>query len=435
LLDLPYRPAKAPLPPAPDGTRAKLAGVPKPQADAYVRDVALSVAKSEAIASLRRARRNPRLFLCELAAIVRDRPVTLNFASLGDEFVVRGQTVGEGPVRALEGRFERGFLRVSDFLMRRGGACVQFEVRGKSPVAGADAELPLPSEDPFAQDDTPCRVDRDQGRSVMVKGAPPNPKAPPKGALTLRLRDVDLADVFLVLHSVTGQAFVVDADVAARASVELAGVGLDEALAALQKQAGLRVSEFGSIRRVSNPAGRPLPKSAPDPGGPPASFKLKRAEIRDVLAAMTDVDAGLAALGPQGAFGKVSLWTRDTPLFTVRGALLESAGLQERSEEGRRLLERPGSQGEPLLPVAGQSDPPRLVSRPHDLVAAEFELAGVASGGDAFWAFAYSPTGTLNAYRAGDKLADGNVKSVDSTDVVLETDEGPIRLLVPPAPR
>jgi hypothetical protein len=47
-------------------------------------------------------------------------------------------------------------------------------------------------------------------------------------------------------------------------------------------------------------------------------------------------------------------------------------------------------------------------------------------------AFAYSPSGALNAYRAGDPLADGIITSVDSTDVVLETDEGALR--VPLAP-
>jgi hypothetical protein len=437
LLAFPFRPAKAPLTLAPDGARARLAGVPKPQADTYVRDLAMAVAKSETIAALRRSRRNPRLFLCELAAVVRDRPVVLSYASLEDEFVVRGQTVGEGPTRTLESRLERGFFRLSDFLMRRQAACVQFEARGRAPVAGADAELPLPAEDPFEQDDAPCRVDRDQGRSVTVKGgtpAKPGAKTAAKGPLTLRLRDVDLADVFFVLHRVTGQAFAVDGDVAGRASVELTGVSLDEALAAVQKAAGIRISEAGRIRRVTTSRPPSLP-AAGDPQGPVATFLLKRAEIRDLVAAMADLDPGLASLGPIGSYGRSSIWAAEMQLSTLRAALLGQAGLEERIEEERRLLERPGSD-ENLAPVAaGDADERRLQLRAQDLVVSEFELAGVASAGDGYWAFAYTPTGTLNAYRAGDRLYDGTVQSVDSTDAVLAGEEGPVRVMLPPGPR
>ncbi len=90
VLRLPYRPLRAPLPPVPEGLRGRPGGIPRPTAEAFVRDQGLALAKSEAIAALRRSRRNPRLFLSEIAAIVRDRPVTLSFASLGEEFQIRG---------------------------------------------------------------------------------------------------------------------------------------------------------------------------------------------------------------------------------------------------------------------------------------------------------------------------------------------------------
>jgi hypothetical protein len=435
VLRVPYRPAKAPLPSPPDGTRARISGVPKPQAEAYLRDAALAVAKTDAIAALRRSRRNPRLFLCELAAVVRDRPAILLHASLADDFVVRGLTVGEGPVRSLQSRFERGFFRVSEFLMRRSGACLQFEVRGQSPVAGAEAELPIPAEDPFDQDDTACRVDRDSGKLGAVKG--PNPKTLGKGPLTLRLRDMDTADLFLALHRLTAQGFVVDGDVAGRVSVDLAGVSLDETLSALQKTLGLRVSEAGPVRRVSvarGPAPKLAPAPLPTPGGPPtASFLLKRAELREVLAVMTDLDPTLAALGPPGTLGRASLWASDASLSGLRDAILGVAGLAERFEEDRRLLEHKPSGEETLVPVAGEAPERRIVLRPIDLTVAEFELAGVASSGDAWTAFAYAPTGRLNVYKVGDRLADGSISAINSTDVVLETDDGPLRVLLPPA--
>jgi len=434
---VPFRPTRAPIPPIPEGLRARPAGVPRPAAEAFLRDQALALAKSEAIASLRRSRRNPRLFLSELGAIVRDRPVTLSFASLGDEFLVRGLSVGEGPTRALESRFERGFLRVSDFLMARQGACRRFEVRGKAPVAGIDAELPLPAEDPFEQDEAPCRVDRDEGRTLVVKGGSANGKTPPKGQkpppptgpLTLRLRDMDVADVFQVLHLLTSQAFIVDADVVGRASVELVGVTLEEALAAIEK-AGLDVSDRGPVRRVSSSRGEAL-VVPPMGGSPSATFSLKRADARELLAIMTDMDPGLAVLGPQGSLGRFSLFAKDMPLPDLRAALLSAVELTEKFEDGRRILLRKSGADEPVFPVAGTPEERSLVLRPQDLAVLEFEVAGVATAGGGYHAFAYSPTGVLNVYRAGDRLADGVVTSVESTDVTLETDDGPLPLPVP----
>jgi hypothetical protein len=431
-----FRPTRAPLPAPPEGLRARTKGVPRPQADAYLRDQAIALAKSQTIASLRRARRDPRLFLSELAAIVRDRPVVLNHASFGEEFVVRGLAVGEGPVRALQARFERGFFRVDEFLMMRQAACHRFEVRGRCPVVGPEAELPLPTEDPFRQDDAPCRVDRDEPRSVDVKG--PSTKNGGKGPLSVRLRDVDLADVFLALHHLTGAAFVVGADVVGRANVELSRVSLDEALAAVEK-AGLVVSREGGVFRVA--ARRSLPPPPGTPVGPPSdplatgSFSLKRAEVRELLAVMAEADPGFASLGPAGSLGRVSVWARASPLGDVRAAVLRASGLSEAQEEGRRVLSRIAGADEAALPVAGDVPDRRLAVRPQDLAVSEFSLAGLASDGSRWIALAYAPTGALNVYRPGDRLADGSVRSADSTDIVLDTEDGPVRLPLAAGPR
>ena len=298
VLRFPYRPPGAPLPPAPEGTRSRVAGIGKAQADIFIRDTALALAKSEAIVTLRRSRRNPRLFLSELAAIVKDRPVVLTGATLQDDFLVRGITVGEGPARALESRFEKGFFRISAFLIARHGACRQFEVHGTSPVAGVDAELPLPTEDPFGQGETACRQERDAGKTFVVKA--PSKTAPGKGTLTLRVRDLDLPDVFMLLNRLGGGNFLVDGDVQGRMTLDLPRVTLDEALSTILKATALRSVEFGVVHRVtaSKPP-PPPPKGAPKPSPPqppPASaaamsFGVKRADVRDILAAQTAADA------------------------------------------------------------------------------------------------------------------------------------------------
>lgn len=427
LVRLPFRPLAAPLTLLPEGARAAVAGVPRPQADAFLRDQALLLDKAQALAAWRRARRNPRLFLSELAAVARERPAALLHAQLADEFVVRGLTVGQGVARQLEARFERGFLRVAEFLMARKGACLQFEVRGRAPVVGPDAQLPMPADDPFAQDEAPCRVERDQGRSLTVKAGGPKGTGP----LTLRLRDVDLADVFKVLHVVSGESFVVDGDVAGRATVELVRVSLDEALQALTRGAELRVSGTPPLRRVAVDRKTPLPPLALAGGAPPMTFAVKRGEVRDLLAVMSEADPGLAVLGPPGFLGRSSVFARDAALLDVRAAVLASAGLSERIEDGRRILEHPGGQDEPL-PVAARNTEERLVLAPHDVSVAELELAGLASAGGDWTAFAYTPTGGLASYQPGAKLGDGSVRTVSDTDVVVDSEEGPLRVLLAP---
>ncbi len=356
----------------------------------------------------------------------------LGYASLGEEFTLRGLAVGEGPVRAFESRLERGFLRVSEFLMAKQGACHRFEARGRSPVAGPDAELPVPMEDPFEQDATPCRVDRDAAKTIVVKGRTPTAKDPGRGPLTLRLRDVDFADVFQALAALGAGGFVVHESVAGRVSLEVTRATLDETLAAIRKASGVEIADAGPVRVVSTTRVAPR-KDAPS-GGPPAGFALKRVEVRDLLAGMADVDAGLATLGPPGFLGRVSVWTKDAPLVAVRSAVLDAVGLTERTEEDRRVVERRGGGGEAPVPVARAGPEPRLSLRREELTVLEFQLAGVASAGESFVAFAHAPTGQLYAYRPGDRLADGIVRAIETTDVLLETEEGPLRLPLPPVP-
>lgn len=431
-LSLPFRPARAPIPGAPEGLVDRPKGVPKPQSDAFVRDQALALAKSEQVAALRRSRRNPRVFLAELAAATRERPVTLSFASLADDLVVRGLVVGEGPARALETRLEGGFFRVSEFLMARHGACRQFELRGKVPVAGSEAELPLPAEDPFEQDESPCRVERDPASAGPWARAGGGKTA--QGTISIRARDLDTADLFMVLEDALHLAFLVEGGVSGRISAEMNRVSADEALAALRKT-NLGISEAGRIRRVG-PTRSAAPALTDSAGGPPAAFSVKRADARDILAVMAELDPSLAALGPPGPLGRVSVFAKDQPLFDLRASLLEVVGLVERTaEDGQRLLSRKGDTTNGSVPVASSTSDVRLVLRPGDLTSLEFELQALSTDGGRWTAWAYAPTGHLFAYHAGDRLADSSVKSVDSNGAVLETDEGPLLLTLSPAQR
>jgi hypothetical protein len=417
LLRLPYRPLQAPLPAPPEGSRP--AGASRAELEVFNRDLALAFAKTETIAQLRRDRRNPRVFLSELSSIVRERPVVVTRASLGDDFSVTGLTVGETSMRGLESRFERGFFRVSEVLMVRQGACYRFEVRGKSPVVGIEAEIPLPSEDPFRQDESPCRVDRDPpGRALHVRG--PGGKKPSQGPLSLRLRDLDAADVFQVLELLTRQRFLVDEDVTGRVSVEVSRLELREILPLLEKGLGVRISEEGAVRRVWKRAGPPPSSSATGGEGPKVSFALKRAPWTDLLAVLKEADPGFDFEGSPA--GRASVWARDAAVADLKSALLAATGLSEVRVD----------------PAGGDDDDDkesggtrRLWLRPQDLAVGEFALSGLAHADGVWVAFAYSPRGTLYAYRSGDRLGDGLLASVESTDVQLETEEGRLRILLP----
>jgi len=429
---VPFHPTGTPLPAPPEGTDAVVRGVPPPLAQAFLRDEALALLKSDAIARLRRARRNPRLFLAETAAIVRDRPVLLSYANLGEEFLVRGLTVGEAPARALEARFERGFFHVDEFLMAVSGACHRFEVRGRAPVAGPDAELPLPAVEPFRLEPAACRIDRDPGGSRVVKAG----SARGAGPLTLRLRDTDAADAFRVLHDLTGQGFLVDGDVRGRLDVELVRVTLEEAITEL-RGAGLRISPPGLIRRVSRAevapaAGASEPAPEPGAGEPRVSFLLKRAAVRELLGVMSELQPGLAALGPQASLGEVSVWVREQPLGLVRSAVLDAAGLVERIADGQRSLLRASGADEAQVPMLADAPPRVLELGPTDVAVSEFDLAGVAGSAGSWRAYAYTATGTLHSWSPGAPLADARVRAVAVSDVQLESGAGSLRLFVPP---
>ena len=114
---------------------------------------------------------------------------------------------------------------------------------------------------------------------------------------------------------------------------------------------------------------------------------------------MTDIDPDLAALGPPGSWAasasgpagsrSSSCGRRSwTPRASPSGS--RSTGVSWRALTGA---------GAAPEPVARRGAERRLTVRPDELAVLEFDLAGVASDGRDWLAFAYSPTGQLHAYR------------------------------------
>jgi hypothetical protein len=416
VLTLPWRPVTAPLPRVPEGARPSFTGVARADVDAFLRDQALMLDKTNRTAELRRARRNPRVLLAEMSTALRGRPAVLLEATLGEEFFLRGMALGDGGMSALESRLERGFLRVANVLQMRQGGCYRFEVRGRSPVVGPEAELPLPTTSPFGEADALCRVDRDSGRRVAVRG-PKRPARAPRGPLSVLARGVDAADFFQVLSAAGAGDFVVDGDVIGRVDAELSGLTPEQLRAAAQ-DAGFALSPAGALVRVSaTPAGK---GDLPAPREPAADvgFAAKRSPAAELMDAAAELLPGAARIALPSPGRRLSLFARGANPAEVRAALLLVLGVTEPVvAEPSAAVPAPGASAEAARPGAA------------DLTLGEFELSALAGRNGQWTAFAYGPDGTLHAYRAGDVLADARVSAVTSTDVLFETEEGGIRVL------
>jgi hypothetical protein len=215
--------------------------------------------------------------------------------------------------------------------------------------------------------------------------------------------------------------------------MDLARVTRDEVMAALQKT-GLNIAFGTGLLRVSR-SGAAAPRAPLSVDATPSiRFAAKRADVRDVLAAMAETDPGMASEAAPGPLGRLSVFGRDVNAAGLRAAVLEAAGLVEHAVEGRRIVERPQPAAEAKAPIAPRPRR-RLELGPDDVSVSEFALAGLAAVNDDWVAFAYSPLGALHAYRPGARLADGAVRSVQSTDVLLATDDGDLRVVLPTIPR
>jgi hypothetical protein len=179
------------------------------------------------------------------------------------------------------------------------------------------------------------------------------------------------------------------------------------------------------------------------------SMLLKRTAVREVLtlldealapppevensdpAATVAAAAARATWAPPGDLGRVSIWAKDTPVDALRAAVLEAAALTETTADDHRVVRPAGSTEGTPAPVTTGPVFRRLLLQPAALTTVELSLAGVALLPEGWTALAYSPSGALFRYKRGDRIADAAIAEVQSTDVLLETEEGPYRLVLP----
>jgi hypothetical protein len=444
-----FSPLGAAISPPPAQWRERSRAPTAEEAARFQRDQRRVLDKTVALDRLRRHSVSPRLFLAELGSALRDRPVALSFASfthpLGAplaRFQIRGLVTGVGGAASLEERLLGGFFRLSDHLATQVGPCFRFESTGETPHAGSFADLPVPIEDPFRDPDPLCAADRDPPPS-----APPSPvRLATGGGLALRAVDLDLVDVASALEVLTRARFVVDARVRGRVNVDISSAAFEAILAALPWRVETRggvyvIRPADSSNGVAPPsAATPTKSQTETPGGPATtgdirgSWQVKRAPASFVLSEFAAADPSLAAFGPKD-LGVVSVFARDAAVAELFDAVRRVLDLNERRDEGRRVLSRTpessdGGGSAPAEPITGTGDPPRSHSS-REIAVNEVALAAIGRGNDGLVAFAYSPLGRLLALKVGDELSDGRIGAIESGALIVDTAEGPLRISLP----
>lgn len=333
---------------------------------------------------------------------------------VGEEIVLEGVTVGAAARAGLLERLAGAGFPVTRLETPPSGACRPFALAvtqgapGRPPEAVAGAG---------------------PGRAAALCAAPEAPqrgrieaRGAANGALSLRLRGVDVAQVAYVLHDLTGEGFLVDGDVGGRVDVDVAAATLEETLAALGAT-GLAVGP-PPLRRISRAPAAPL---AGEFTGEPVSLSFQGAALADVLCLFEEI-TGLGFRVPPGLDARVTIHVRELPWDHALEALIASAGLA-RVLDGTTVYVGPPAQvasGRRSLwggacAARAPAESPLAGIRPPlaELGATDLELAGLASGAGGHQAYAYGAGRTLLRLAPGDRLFDALVSSVGPDGVRL----------------
>jgi hypothetical protein len=394
--------------------------------------------------------RDPLQPLVLMASEVRPPWFALTEFSLdGTEVRLRGYKVLPGPASLMKQALEWAGFAVDRIATTRQGACDRFEVAGR--MARAPRPRPTPQEGPadpsefFAQDEAICRMDT-APPPVIVIAAPTG--ATGQGPFTLRLRDVELAEVFHLLHVLGAQDFIVDGDIVQRVTGDLEGVTLEEALQAVET-AGVRVAPPAPIRRISRAERELDPAPSVAGTGKPMTLEGKRLAVDDLVRLFHDV-TGIEIVPPSGRLGEVGIFTAERPWDELMAAVAHSAGLRAVADGPRRIvLERMPGSTEPPVPAAlpvhplekrqwvrkQHSRPPTRHAELEAWSAYDQELIGLARGGGEWVAIIASPDAHVYQVRRRQRLWDGAFTAVDSQGVTTRQDSGLLlRQRLPPLP-
>jgi tetratricopeptide (TPR) repeat protein len=252
-------------------------------------------------------------------------------------------------------------------------------------------------------------------------------------SVTLRLRGVPVGHAVAAVFKLTGQAYVLGGDVAARCDVELLDVPSHELERSLER-AGFWLSARGPVRRVAA-AAEPAPIRFSN-AGDPIPFQASGVDVREFLGLIEDV-TGEPILAPTGPLGTLSLFAEATPSADLLAAALAAVDLEHTRENGRLLVRRRRDAGALLLPLRagrhyghvpyreGERLPAARPAGIEGLRVGEVRLLGVLRRGREWSAMLESPSPFYGqTYAVGTRLYDAVLESIGSEAVVFRRDDG-----------
>lgn len=370
--------------------------------------------------------RNSTRLAATLAAFTRaaeNHAITVSDVRFSDRLTIEGIATGAAARSALRDAVASAKVTAVTVEMPKGGVCRAFTIRGElSEPADAD-EIGTGSGvfDPL--DLSRCTGGSAATRStIAVHGSNAN-------GMRLKLRGVDASDLVLALHDMTGEGFVVDADVDARVDVDVESATLDETIAAM-KSAGLAVGP-GPLHRVSRGSAAHAATSDQKFSGNPVSVALRHADVRDVLCLFSQI-SGLEIDVPPGVEKKVTIFAKNTEWDRALEGFITAAGMRYTISGHRVLL------GADEIAATGLVDScesgaathpnPFGTFRIENLGASDLKLAGIARLKDGWEAYVVAPGGSVLPLASGQKLFDSSAKLVDASGVTLETASGELRV-------
>ncbi len=367
--------------------------------------------------------------LAAFSRAVDSRPVALTEVRVAGDTTVRGMALGASGRTALRTALEKSGLPVGTLVLSPAGGCHAFTVSG--PVREGDRPAGVEGNGPFDdRTDAMCHADPEPPPAhVVVRGT-----ATAERALALRLRGVELPELFRVLHDLTDAGFVVDPDVAGRVDLDVDGATLEELLGALS-QARVRVGA-GPLRRVSRP-GRASWVARQDHTGTPMNVSFRDEDLIRVLGIFEDVTA-LKLMALPDLRGRVTVFAKEAPWDLLLEALVASQGLMQEIDRDMVFI---GANPAALRRNSSAAIDVRVLRRARprewwrgraslDLVGVDDLVpAGRASNGMHVNAYAIGPTGRLWRIEAGQRLLDGRVRALTSVAMTLETAAGALREL------
>ena len=338
---------------------------------------------------------------------------------LEDGITIEGVAIGAAARAALGPALGEADLSVRDVPFSRQGWCHRFTVSAPVPAreiedAGAAANGPFDATTAAA-----CAAPEGRARGrIAARGSDP-------AGITVRLRGVDVPDLFRILGKVTPLSFVVDGDVDGRVDVDYERASLDDAFGAMAT-AGI-VGQVGALVRVSNAAAGVTVEPRKDGHtGEPVNLDLKNADLRDVFR-LFEVITGSRYELPADFEGRASLFVQEVPFDHVLDGLADAAGLRHRTDGARVVLQAKGPRRPvPPAPVSG-----RYPREPRTVAVEDLQPAGAALVDGTWQAYAYGPGRVLWTLVPGTRFFDGEVKSVTATAVVFDVAGKTVEMKLP----